>query len=333
MTAPPGPVVEDSPRRAELEPSTVEAEAPAAEEPRGATLHPGDGPSEAEQRAAEQERVSARVSTLLTGALGAARVRGGLPDPSYGQLGSELRAATDDVPQFIDTNNVKAVAGALLESWGAGAERYGKTGAPYAEPEGRLESVERPSEVAKGVVNGNPDMQAMATFLAAGARLQEFADGRAGLELYALVELKQQPSGALDSVTLIRPSGLRPFDAWVTERARHVGLGFSFDAGARDRPLRSVWRFDGLILYRRKLKLGKIDGRAALGMITMAALSALSTLGNQYPPQNPGDPPGRPLGPRMPAMAGRFDELTGELDVIDLTNPTYDCKVTLMEAD
>ena len=45
---------------------------------------------------------------------------------------------------------------------------------PYAEPEGRLENVERPSEVAKGVANGNPDMQAMATFLAAGARLQEF---------------------------------------------------------------------------------------------------------------------------------------------------------------
>ena len=160
ITAPLGPVVEDSPRRAELAPSTAEAGTPEAEEPRGATFHPGDERSEGEQRAAEQERVSARVSTLLTGALGAARVRGGLPDPSYGQLGSELRAATDEVPQFIDTNNAKAVAGALLESWGAGAERYGKTGAPYAEPEGRLENVERPSEVAKGATNGNPDMQA-----------------------------------------------------------------------------------------------------------------------------------------------------------------------------
>jgi hypothetical protein len=331
VTAPPGPVSEDSPRRVELAPS--EARAPVAEDSGGTTLHPGDGPTEAELRAEEQERVSGRVSTLLNGVVGAARVRGGLPDPSYGQLGSELRAATDDVPKFIDTNNVKAVAGALLESWGAGAERYGKTGAPYAEPEGRLENVERPSEMANGVANGNPDMQAMATFLGAGARLQEFADGRAGLELYALVELKQQPSGALDSVTLIRPSGLRPFDAWVTERARTVGLGFSFDAGARTKALRSVWRFDGIILYRRKLKLDKLDGRAAIGMITMAALSALSAIGNTYPPAQAGEPGGRPLGPRMPALSGRFDELSGELDVIDLTNPTYDCRVTLIEAD
>jgi hypothetical protein len=32
-------------------------------------------------------------------------------------------------------------------------------------------------------------------------------------------------------------------------------------------------------------------------------------------------------------MAGRFDEMTGEMDVVDFTNPTYDCKVTLVEAD
>jgi hypothetical protein len=93
-----------------------------------------------------------------------------------------------------------------------------------------------------------------------------------------------------------------------------------------------VWRFDGIIKYRRKLKLSELNGRAAIGMIAMSALSALSSLGNTAPPGAPGEAP-RPLGPRMPGLSGRFDELTGEMDVVDLTNPTYDCKVTLLEAD
>jgi len=66
-------------------------------------------------------------------------------------------------------------------------------------------------------------------------------------------------------------------------------------------------------------------------MIAMSALSALSSLGNTAP-QGPGEPP-RPLGPRVPALVGRFDEMTGEMDMVDLTNPTYGCKVTLLEAE
>ncbi len=54
-------------------------------------------------------------------------------------------------------------------------------------------------------------------------------------------------------------------------------------------------------------------------MIALSALSALTAAGDG--------------APRLPAMAGRFDETTGEMDVVDFTNPTYDCKVTLLEAD
>ena len=64
----------------------------------------------------------------------------------------------------------------------------------------------------------------------------------------------------------------------------------------------------------------------------MAALSMLSSLGHGAPPSEPGAPP-RELGPRIPGMLGRFDELTGDADVVDLTHPTYDCRVTLLEAD
>ncbi|MFO0595334.1 MAG: hypothetical protein U0228_08520 [Myxococcaceae bacterium] len=291
------------------------------ERPRGITLHPGDLPSDEELRADEQARVEARLGSWLQSGFAQARAQNGLPDPAYGVLGRELRAATAEVPAFIDTNSAKEVATAFKDSWLAGAERYGKTGAPYAEPEGRLESIERPSALADAMSRGSPDALALGSFLSAGARLQEFADGRAGLELYALVEIRQNALGAVEHVELVRPSGLRPFDAWVTERAGGIVVTLGFDAGARERALRSVWRFDGILKFRRAVKPGKLDGRAALGMITMTALSMLSGLGNANG------------APRFPGMLGRFDEVTGEMDVVDLTNPTYDCKVTLVEAD
>ena len=283
----------------------------------------------------EQERVSSLVATWLSSDVGGARVRGGLLDPTYARLGAELQAATKDVPRLIDTNSPKAIGVALVESWGAGAENFGRSGAPYPEPKGRLENVERPTALAEAVAKGSPDAQAMAQLLSAGSRLQEFADG-AGFELYALVELRQSSSGALESAQLLRPSGLAPFDAWVLERSRHVALAFSLDGGtaARVEPLRSVWRFDGVIRYRRALRLSESDGgaaRLALGMVTMAALSTLSRLKHETRPRAT-DEPTRPLGPRMPGMQGRFDE-TGALEVLDLTNPTYDCTVRLLEAD
>ncbi|MCC6333530.1 MAG: hypothetical protein IT380_06045 [Myxococcales bacterium] len=276
-------------------------------------------PSDAELLAEEAARVHDRVEGWARGVSAQARVRGGLPDPAYGLLGSSLREATDEVPNFIDTDSVKEVGQALAYSWQSGAEKYGATGQPYAEPEGYEERLEKPTPLAQAASAGSPDGIALSQFFAAGARLQEFADGRAGAELFALVEIRQQGSGALDLVTLLRPSGVLPFDRWVMERAGTVARGFLLDAGAREKPYRSVWRFDGLVTFRRKLKPSEFDARAALGMATMAALSLLSGINSE--------------GPRMPSFVGRFDELTGEVDLVDLTNPSYDCRVTLLEAD
>lgn len=320
----------DAPRTTTLVPGPDVLGA-ATEAPHGHTLHPGDLPGDDELLAEESARVTDRVDGFARAATSAARVRGGLPDPLYGAMGAALRDATAEVPKFIDTNSVKEVGEAFANSWQAGAERYGATGAPYSEPEGRLESLEKPSALAEAVAKGSPDGIALSQFFAAGARLQEFADGRAGAELFALVEIRQQGSGAVDSVTLLKPSGVVPFDRWVTERANGVAAGFSTDAGARAKPYRSVWRFDGIVTFRRKLNLSELDARAAVGMLSMAALSLLSGIGNTTPPQAGGEP--RDLGPRMPAFVGRFDELTGEVDMVDLTNPQYDCRVTLLEAD
>ena len=320
----------DTPRTTTLVPGP-ELLGTATEAPHGRTLHPGDLPSDEELLAEESARVTDRVDRFARAATSAARVRGGLPDPLYGAMGAALRDATAEVPKLIDTNSVKEVGEAFANSWQAGAARYGASGAPYTEPEGRLEALEKPSALAEAVAKGSPDGIALSQFFAAGARLQEFADGRAGAELYALVEIRQQGSGAVDSVTLLRPSGVVPFDRWVTERANSVAAGFSADAGARAKPYRSLWRFDGIVTFRRKLKMSELDARAAVGMMSMFALSMLSGLGNNAPPDASG--PGRPLGPRMPAFVGRFDELTGEVDMVDLTNPQYDCRVTLLEAD
>ena len=300
--------------------------------PRVAVLTPRDegAPRTQQPLIDEHERVSSLVDSWLSVEVNGARVRGGLVDPAYAQLCEALRAATDDAPRFIDTNSPIAVGSALVESWGAGAAKYGKSGAPYAEPGGRLERIERPPSLDALAKVSPEDAQAMAQFLAAGARLQEFADGRPGFGLSALVELRHRPSGALESARLLQPSGLAPFDSWVLERARQVALEFALDGGTLARPLHSVWRFDGVVLYRRKLS--SLDGgvaRAAVGMITMAALSALSGLNHST--RDPGDL-GRPLGPRMPGMTGRFDE-KGSLDLVDLTNPTYNCTVRLIEAD
>ncbi len=308
---------------AETEPHESDSPRVASLTPRGEENAPDN-----DEGVADQQRVSSRVGAWLAADVNEARARGGLLDPEYRQLGDALRAATDGVPRFIDTNSPLAVGGALVESWAPGAEKYGKTGAAYSEPEGRREQLERPVEAW---ARASPeDAHALAQFLAAGARLQEFADGRAGLGLFALVELKQLSSGALASARLLRPSGLTAFDAWVLERSRQVALEFSVDGGTRARPLRSVWRFDGVVIYRRKLSsLDGGVGRAAVGLLTMAALSALSSINHET--REPGVPP-RPLGPRMPGMTGRFDE-KGSLEVIDLTNPTYDCTIRLMEAD
>jgi hypothetical protein len=170
---------------------------------------------------------------------------------------------------------------------------------------------ERPSALVEAAARGSPDAIKLQQFLSAGARLQEFADGRSGVELVALVEVFASPQGALESLTLTQSSGVKAFDDYVLGSARGVTSTFSLDAGSRARPMRSVWRFGGVVTFRRKVsKLADVPAWSLLGN---AALSMLS-------------------GGLVPA-GGRFDETTGEVDVIDLTHPQYTCTVSLLEAE
>lgn len=281
-------------------------------EPTGRTLHPEDEPSDAERLAEESARVHDRVDGWARQTLRRARVANGIVDPHYTDLQRELAAATDEVPDLIGLDDPKAVATALKDAWQAGAERYGKTGAPYDTPPGWNPAIEQPESLMRQAQAGSPEMQNFVQFLSAGARLQEFADGRAGTALVTTVALTQAPDGAVLELRLEEPSGVKPFDTWVMDTARTRLESVRFDAGLRERGFTSLWQFTGRVSFMKKASAP--TARTLATQIPLMALSALT-------------------GGRVPIAIGRFDEVTGTVETLDLSSPHYECTVTLLEAD
>lgn len=281
-------------------------------EPTGRTLHPQDEPSDAERLAEESERVHVRVDGWARQSIRRARVANGIVDPHYTDLQRELAAATDDVPDLIGLDDPKAVATALRDAWQGGAERYGKTGAPYDTPPGWNPVIEQPESLMRQAQAGSPEMMNFVQFLSAGARLQEFADGRAGTALVTTVALTQAPDGTMLELRLAEASGVKPFDTWVMETARTRLGSVRFDAGTRDRGFSSLWQFTGRVSFMKKA-----TAPTARDLATQIPLMALSAL----------------TGGRVPVALGRFDEVTGTVETLDLSSPHYECTVTLLEAD
>lgn len=281
-------------------------------DPSGRTLHPEDEPSNAELLAEESERVHDRVDGWARQTLRRARVANGIVDPHYTDLQRELAAATDEVPDLIGLDDPKAVATALKDAWQAGAERYGKTGAPYETPPGWNPVIEQPESLMRQAQAGSPEMQNFMQFLSAGARLQEFADGRAGTALITTVALTQAPDGRVLELRLAEASGVKRFDTWVMNTARTRLESVRFDAGLRERGFTSLWQFTGRVSFMTKAVAP--SARTLATQIPLMALSALT-------------------GGRVPIALGRFDEVTGTAETLDLSSPHYECTVTLLEAD
>ncbi len=212
----------------------------------------------------EQTVVTERVAGWAKSDVVAARTSSGLISPAYEPLRHALDRAVLTMPSFIDTDDPAAIGRAVIDGWQPGAERYARTGAAYDEPAGRLEGFERPSEFAAGIADART--RNALGFFAAGARLQEFADGRAGGSLIAEVEVLHAADGTLRTVRLVQASGHRGFDDFVLTQARTVADALALDGGVRDKPFRSLWRFTGTLTFRRKLGgLKDLTPRAALG--------------------------------------------------------------------
>jgi hypothetical protein len=272
-----------------------------AERPRGRTLHPGDLPSPEELRAEEAVRVADRAEGWANQTIAQLRVDVGTVDPYLSDLRGELVRRLEDAPNFTEPNGLKELGQTLAKSYLTGAQNYGRTGSAYEMPAGWRESVEIPDGVKAAAANGSPQAREFASMLYAGARFRDFGEGRMGAQLYAVVEIRQQPTGTVEAMTLLQSSGVPMFDTWVMARA-HLAID---TLGARDgglKPLKSVWGFTGKVTYKRSVR--ELNLQKDWWYLAIAGATSL--------------------------MTGSFDEVTGQVDYIDLRHPHYECRVKLL---
>jgi hypothetical protein len=266
--------------------------------------------------AAERARVKGRVDGALADSRADYRVRTGLVDAYFSELRKALSRGVADPPRLAPG---KTFVEALIAAWAPGASQYGKTGNPYAEGA----QPETPRELDEGSLLGRqiqdmPNHPLRDTYLKqqTGARLREFADGRFGEGLVAHVEVRQSRDGKLLEAALVRRSGNAVFDKFILEavpvQVRSMppppkeGLGLNADG------LRSVWAFEGRIVYKRKLKKGESIGVGDVAGV--AAQQALSALTQGW----------------IPGTTGTFDAATGEMSTVDLTHPGFEVRTRLL---
>ena len=275
---------------------------PAPEAAHGRTVHPGDLPTAEKLRAEEAAHVTLVVETQVRDELAKARVEGGLVDPYYHELRRQLSRTLVDAPDFTDAKEGRNLPKTWAASWKGGAERYGKTGTAYEAPVTR-ESISGPGEVPSKLDPTANGMKELAMKLYAGARLRDFGMGKMGVELYAVVDLQQTATGAIEGLTLVEASGVATFDRWVLERASSaVGAVGALDGGARAQRHHSVWGFTGRVSYMRSTK--ELATGRDWAYLAVASLAGLTT--------------------------GTFDEVSGEAYLVDLRNPHYECAVKLL---
>jgi hypothetical protein len=276
----------------------------------GRTLYPSSVPSDEERRAEETTRAQSFVDGFVRATVRRQRAVSGLVEREYADVRRALETQTAEVPDLIGINDPKAVARSLLDAWQTGADAYGRTGSAF-EPARADHSVpEVAASLQRLAESGSPEVQRFVQFLTAGARLQDFGEGRAGKELIAHVALTQAPDGTVLEASLSQPSGFGSFDRWVLESARSALAGVRFDAGGREKRFFSLWKFKGTVSYLKKS--GHVGIRDVVQSLSLMALNSL-------------------VGGRIPA-AGGFD-VGGTFETIDLTSPHFSCRVTMLEAE
>jgi hypothetical protein len=277
-----------------------------APEPGGRTTRPGDEPrldpsAVAAVAAVKAENTKRMIDGWIDDEMATQRVATGVVDAYFGSMKKALEDGAQKPPPF-ESHPLRGLAA----GWAAAAQRYGATGNPYPqEPEGqrgleRASPLDRARQESRGT-----RYEGFAKTLEQGAALRKFADGAPG-GLVAILEFRQASDGKLLSTLLLRSSGDKMFDTHVLRTAPEsiakVGLPRPGAAGIHADGIRSVWAFEGRVVYRKKVRDIHLDK----DWWYFAASAPLSLI------------------------TGNFDETTGDVYVVDLHDPKYTCAVRLL---
>lgn len=268
-------------------------------------------PPDAAALAAEATAVKERVDGWIADDLATSRVESGLVDGYFTDLRGALGLAMADeiagTPRGILSGDPKKD---FIAAWADGAKTYGAIGNPYAAGAlpGSAPSIDGDTPLNRSAARlQGSAAHGLQQKLEQGRMLRDFADGKFGSGLVAILELRQGPGGALVSATL-RESSLNPaFDAHVLRSApralKLLAAPPNEGLGIHPTGLSSVWRFEGHIVYKRRLRELHLarDG----WYLAVLGLTGLAT--------------------------GSFDETTGEVELPDLRNPELRTTVRLLQ--
>lgn len=274
---------------------------------RGHTLHndPSELPDPKAVAAADGKRIKAELDGFISDELASLRVENGLVDPYFSGMRASLEKAAANPPM----ENAHFVQ-KLAQSWLSSAEKYAQTGNPYgegAQPETSAQGgVQTPLEREAQSRPGS-NAEGLQQKLDSAARLREFADGKFGNTLLAIVEIRQAVDGRYESSVMLQSSGNRLFDSHVLKSAPSALQGLPPPApqaaGVRVTGIRSTWAFEGRVVYKKKAsELNLKDDWWYLAAMAPAALAT-----------------------------GSFEETTGDVYIVDLRNPKFVCKVKLLK--
>lgn len=227
---------------------------------------PGSGPGRQAQLDAERAVVKGRVDGWGADGAAEARANGGIVDDYFGEMKRRLEAKLDKPEGVLSGNFVED----FVAAYGHAAQQYAATGNPYragevigAAPEidgdtPLAQMAQRLPEATPGRGGGMRTAVNQAAARASQARvLRDFADGKFGKGLLAVVELRQGGDGRLLEAKLLEPSGSAEFDAHVMRVAPQAlsTLGPPpATAKIAEVGVRSHWAFEGHITYKRKLR-------------------------------------------------------------------------------
>ncbi|WP_246137001.1 TonB C-terminal domain-containing protein [Myxococcus llanfairpwllgwyngyllgogerychwyrndrobwllllantysiliogogogochensis] len=269
----------------------------------GRTLRPGDaGPSREALAAEERGRVSGRVQGVIDDQQATLRVANGLIDPYFSRLRKALEKGLEDAPVFPGTSLLHQAK----TSWASQSKNYGATG----NPGGPTPNAPTGSEQLQALQNrlgdssGDYSMEGLRGRVQAGDEMQKLAGG-GGAKLIVTLELHQDSDGTLRDAKLVTLSGNPAYDAFVLNGVPFslAKLGAPPDGarGVKATGIHTLWSVEGRVVYFRKLK--ELKGQDSLYVASAVAAGLL---------------------------AGRFEETTGEIEVIDFRNPRFVCQPRLL---